>query len=195
MDIICGTASPETVEHYSRPEVMDTILRISKTSNFLKWAVGDSRAWYRTGTRGRKFPQPMDSRTYRELTRRHRTLYTTLSYFAQETYEIELSLIEKQEVTRLSKEKVRGYTFGIDVDSIDKVNGHGANITDPKVKEAVEAMAKFFIEKLREYRRIPYMPFFPVVEFMFSCIMEYLRIILPELQAPKAQDMWRWWSI
>jgi hypothetical protein len=135
MAIICGTASPETKKHYKRPQVMDTILRVSKTSNSLKWAVGDSIAWYRTGIKGKKFPQPMNSNTYKESTIRHRTLYTTLSYFSQETYDIELSSIEKQEITRLSKEQVKAYTFGIDIDTIDKVNGHGANIRDPEVKK------------------------------------------------------------
>ncbi len=77
----------------------------------------------------------MDSKTYTELIIRHRTLYTIRSYFSPETYKIELSSIEKQEVTRLSKEHVRAHTFGKDIDTIDKVNGHEANIRDPKVKK------------------------------------------------------------
>jgi hypothetical protein len=43
----------------------------------------------------------------------------TPSYFSPETYEIELSSIRKREVTRLSKEHVRAYTFGINSDNID----------------------------------------------------------------------------
>jgi hypothetical protein len=82
---------------------MKTILRVSKTSNSLKLAVVDSTAWCRTEIKERKYPKPMDSKTYKELIIRHRTLYTIRSYFSPETYKIELSSIEKQEVTRLSK--------------------------------------------------------------------------------------------
>lgn len=143
------TATKETIKHYRTPEVMETILRVSNSAGFYRWAVGDSTGWYKKKANGAKFAQPMTQQNYKMLTHKHRTLYSTLSFFDTEIFERDFSAWEKQEATFKSKGYVRAYTFGIDIDTKDPVNGHGANIREPQVKQAVEAMAKFFIENLR----------------------------------------------
>jgi len=145
------TATKETIKHYRIPDVMETILRVSNSEGGYRWAVGDSTGWYKTKANGAKFAQPMNQQNYKILTHDHRTLYSTLSFFDTEIFENDFGAWEKQEATFKSKGYVRAFTFGIDIDTRDPVNGHGANIREPQVKEAVEAMAKFFIEKLRAH--------------------------------------------
>ncbi|HIH74083.1 MAG TPA: hypothetical protein HA306_02010, partial [Methanosarcina sp.] len=147
----CKTATKETIKHYRTPEVMETILRVSNSEGFYRWAVGDSTGWYKKKADGAKFAQPMNELNYKLLTHNHRTLYSTLSFFDKEIFEKDFGALEKQEATLISKGFVRAFTFGIDIDTKDPVNGHGANIKEPEVKKAVEAMAKFFIEKLRAH--------------------------------------------
>lgn len=145
------TATKETIKHYRTPEVMETILRVSNSNGFYRWAVGDSTGWYKTKANGAKFAQAMTPQNYKLLTHDHKTLYSTLSFYDTEIFETDFNAWEKQEATLKSKGYVRAFTFGIDIDTKDPVNGHGANIRTPEVKEAVEAMAKFFIEKLRAH--------------------------------------------
>jgi hypothetical protein len=145
------TATKETIMHYRTPEVMETILRVSNSAGVYRWAVGDSMGWYKTKANGAKFAQPMSQQNYKVLTHDHRTLYSTLSFFDTDIFEKDFRAWERQEATLKSKRYVRAFTFGIDIDTKDPVNGHGVNIKEPQVKEAVEAMAKFFIEKLRAH--------------------------------------------
>lgn len=145
------TATKDTVMHYRTPEVMETILRVSKDSDLLRWAVGDSQGWYKYKKNNRKYAQPLDEQTYKVITHYSRTLHNTLSFFNPDIFCKDFGEMSKEEATRESKEHVGAYTFGIDIDTVDPVNGHGANITEPEVKEAIEAMATFFITKLKEH--------------------------------------------
>lgn len=145
------TATRDTKTHYNRKEVMNTILRVSEAQKgCYRWAVGDSTGWYDISNKG-KYAKPMNKNNYRNLTQEYRTLYSTLSFFSPALFDINFREISKEQAKKVSKEWVISYTFGIDIDSKDVVNGHVANIRDPEVKEAVEAMATFFIEKLRPH--------------------------------------------
>jgi len=147
------TATKETIEHYKRQKVRETILRVSSDSGAFRWAVADSNTWYKFAGK-KKVALPMDIINYKRLTSKKRTLYSTLSFFSPGIFDLDFKDATpetKDEAKILSRECVRDYTFGIDIDSQDAVNGHGANITEPIIKESVEAMARFFIAKLKPY--------------------------------------------
>src|SRR5664280_2508388 len=118
------TATKETIMHYRTPEVMETILRVSNSAGVYRWAVGDSMGWYKTKANGAKFAQPMSQQNYKVLTHDHRTLYSTLSFFDTDIFEKDFRAWERQEATLKSKRYVRVFTFGIDIDTKDPVNGH-----------------------------------------------------------------------
>lgn len=186
------TATKETIKHYRIPDVMETILRVSNSEGGYRWAVGDSTGWYKTKANGVKFAQPMNQQNYKILTHDHRTLYSTLSFFDTEIFENDFGAWEKQEATFKSKGYVRAFTFGIDIDTRDPVNGHGANIREPQVKEAVEAMAKFFIEKLRAHAPNSVYALFSgggIYVFVYHGVLgDYLRKFVMSKDYPKFVD-------
>ena len=47
---------------------------------------------------------------------------------------------------RISRHYTVGYTFGIDIDK-----EHGTDIHDPEVKKAIEDIAQYFSDRIREY--------------------------------------------
>lgn len=140
------TATPATRAHYRTPGIMETIIRVSNTDGLFRWANGDNKNWYWGKDRARK----MTTFHYNDLTDKHRTLYSTLSYFHTGVFDIDFSEYEGQKLQK-SCQYVEAYTFGIDIDTVDTVNGHGVNIREPEVKQAVEAAAQFFCDKLRFY--------------------------------------------
>jgi hypothetical protein len=140
------TATKATQAHYRTPGVTETVLRVSQTNGWYRWANGDSKDWYRAKDKARK----MDETNYKTLTNKHRTLYSTLSIFHENIFDIKFSEYEGHKLQK-SCQYVNNYTFGIDIDTVDTVNGHGINIQEPKVKEAVEAAAQFFCDRLREH--------------------------------------------
>jgi len=141
------TSNKETIEHYRTPGIMETILRVSQVNGWYRWANGDRRGWYWTGDlKGR----PMDEPQYKALTNKHRTLYSTLALFHKNVFEVKFAEFDGRKLQK-SCQYVNGYTFGIDIDTVDEINGHGINIREPEVKNAVETAAQFFCERLREY--------------------------------------------
>jgi hypothetical protein len=140
------TATTDTRAHYRTPGVMETILRVSNSDSLYRWANGDNKDWYWGKARARK----MTKFHYNDLTDKHRTLYSTLSYFHVGIFDVKFSDYEGQKLQK-SCQYVNAYTFGIDIDTVDTVNGHGVNIREPEVKQAVEAAAQFFCDRLREY--------------------------------------------
>jgi hypothetical protein len=142
------TATDETRAHYANPIVTETILRVSEIAGARRWAVGDSKGWYRYFN-NEKLANDMSAENYKRLTNDHRTLYGTLSYFSPITYQTDYSRVIGDKAKIFSRSQVKAITFGIDIDSKDPKNGHGANIHDPDVKKAVEAMATFFVEELK----------------------------------------------
>jgi len=142
------TATKETIKHYGHPDVRETILRVSNIGESSRWMVGDKTGWY-TKARQHTYAVPAISQKYSRTINKFRTLHSTLSFFHPGIFGVEMDEITKEEAKIRSKNAVMHYTFGIDIDSVDPKNGHGANIHDPEVKEAVEAMAQFFADRLR----------------------------------------------
>lgn len=140
------TSTKENQAHYRTRGVMETILRVSQANGWYRWANGDSKDWYRRKDKARM----MDETNYKTLTNKHRTLYSTLSLFHENIFDIKFTEYEGQKLQK-SCQYVNAYTFGIDIDTVDTVNGHGINIQEPEVKKAVEAAAQFLCDRLREY--------------------------------------------
>jgi len=144
------TATAETSAHYRNKTVMQTILRCSNINGLSRWFVGDKTGWYSKANRQLIANNAIEAR-YRKMVGQYRTLHYTLSYFDSEAFNrVYTTKEDKAEGKEASKSAVRAYTFGIDIDTIDLENGHGANIHEPAVKESVEAMASFFVGKLKE---------------------------------------------
>ena len=146
------TATQESYDHYNREGVMETILRVSNNMGASRWLVGDSTGWYRYSG-DKKLGCAVNIRNYKSLIERKRTLHYTLSFFEPAMFQTDFKTLDeaKDEAKNLSRKYVKNYTFGIDIDTVDAVNGHGVNIRDPEAKEAVEAMATYFASKLREH--------------------------------------------
>lgn len=146
-----NTATEATREHYKNRIVKDTILRVSNDGNLSRWGNGDFWKWYFTTKKGKRGFDMSDSDMYEILTSRHRVLYTSLNFFDREIFKIDFNKVEAGTGPDISRDYTRGYTLGIDIDSVDIVNGHGANIHDADIKKAVEDMAQFYCDKLREH--------------------------------------------
>lgn len=145
------TASEKTIEHYMYPEVKETVIRCSLIGEDLaRWFVGDKTGWYYTRENQKKYAIPAIPDAYDLQVQKFRTLHYTLAFSTPELFEIPFSTDDEKVAGKLkSKAYVGAYTFGIDIDTVDLENGHGANIHDPAVKEAVESMATFFVSKLK----------------------------------------------
>jgi hypothetical protein len=144
------TATQESYDHYMREGVMETILRVSNITDASRWFVGDSTGWYHFSG-SKMLGNVASKRSYKEIVSHKRTLYSTLSYFDPALFKVDFKTTSKEDAKLISRKYVRGFTFGIDIDTIDNVNYHGTNIREPVVKESVEAMANFFVEKLRKH--------------------------------------------
>jgi hypothetical protein len=75
-----------------------------------------------------------------------RTLYWTLNYFNPEIFSVDYKDIQSDESPEISRCYTVGYTFGIDID-----RDRGKDIHDSEIKKAVEDIAQYFSDKLREY--------------------------------------------
>lgn len=153
------------IDHYKRPEVKDTIIRISRAQEGTRAGMKctpnayvdkntrelkDLMDWYRgTGPyTKRKFLKKVDLSTGKEgITQNvNRTLYWTLNIFDSAIYEVDFKKVEKAESAGISRQHTTGYTFGIDID-----REHGNDIHNPEVKKAVEDMAQFYCNELIKY--------------------------------------------
>lgn len=144
------TATQESYDHYMREGVKETILRVSNIIGASRWLVGDSTGWYHP-LGSKKLGNKASKHNYKKIVSKKRTLYSTLSYFDPALFKVDFKATSQEDAKLISRKCVRGYTFGVDIDTIDNVNYHGTNIREPAVKEAVEAMATFFVEKLRKH--------------------------------------------
>lgn len=140
-----------TFEHYNRPEVKRVILDLSHDGPYSRCGNGDGVGWYKH-TSGRKQLLDLSKEVdYDFLIKKYRTLYWSLNYFDVRAFDADYNQITHEESPMKSREFTRAYSFGVDIDTIDVVNGHGSNIEDPEVKEAVEAMAQYYCDRLREH--------------------------------------------
>lgn len=141
-----GLTASEIRKHYKTHGVQETIQRIAKSGEYHRAGNGDGNIWYRSRAGKRNKIDLSNSSDYIFLTRKCRTLYWTLNLFEQEIYDLDYNSIDKADGPITSRSYTAGYTFGIDID-----HGHGMDIHNPEVKKAVEDMAQFYADKLREH--------------------------------------------
>jgi len=107
---------------------------------------GDGVGWYRH-KRQSKFKLDLSKEEdYTYIASRFRTMYWTLNFFKPAIYQIDYQAIRKEDSPQTSRTYTAAYTFGVDIDK-----GHGYDIHQPDVKKAVEEMAQFVADKLRQY--------------------------------------------
>ncbi len=151
-------------EHYKRPEIVKAITRISTDGNFSRAGMKftpcayvdretgelkDSMDWYNLRPGNRRAKKKIDmskTRDYINAVTECRALYWTLNVFDKEIYNVDYKQVDKADGPMLSRVHTVGYTLGIDIDK-----EHGCDIHSPAVKEAVEDMAQYFTNVLREY--------------------------------------------
>ena len=147
----------QTKQHYLRPEIRKTILRVSTDGNYSRsghWqdtknvngVEKEIQDWYRR-IEGKQFKYEMSSPVdYNNMVLNHRTIYWTLNYFDKGIYKLNYSGISSEQSPGISRQHTVAYSLGIDIDK-----EHGKDIHDPDVKKAVEDMGQFFSDFLREY--------------------------------------------
>jgi len=151
----CRTSTKATREHYARPEIKETILRISSISEgsqqAYKWLNGDSWNWYEEGKDSSKAWQGND-RGYSRITGRHRTLYHTTTFFKETLFGENIRPHKHTpQMLAVSVENCIGMSALFDIDAKAAEGGHGSNIHEPEVKRAVELLTKYVIDYLRQF--------------------------------------------
>jgi len=145
---MAATATDMTREHYSRPEVREIISKFAMPGNETWRALnGDFHRWYRyrdspAGREARLLNAPED---YEELVKIYRTLYATLNVFDKNSW---MAARPREEITADNPlgtpADTVSYILGTDIDK-----GHGCDIEDPDIKQAVEAAAQFLVDYLK----------------------------------------------
>jgi hypothetical protein len=152
-------------KHYKTKAIKDTIIRIATDGEYSRAGMKctpnafrdrktgeliDSMDWYRGSGKywDRKFLKKIDLSEGKDgLTANIcRTLYWTLNVFEKGIYDIDYKTVQKGDGPIISRNHTVGYTLGVDID-----REHGMDIHDPEVKKAVEDMAQFYSNKLREH--------------------------------------------
>lgn len=150
--MMSDTATSITFDHYSRPEIRDTIQRIAQDGENSRCGNGDFTAWYK-----KKKQQPQthlnlsDKVDYNLLVGRHRTVYWTLNYFNPYFFTLNFNKklpdwekIPKANHPRIGRLNTKGYTFSVDIDA-------KGDIHDPTVKKAVEDLAQFHVSEFKKF--------------------------------------------
>ncbi|WP_462273427.1 hypothetical protein [Methanohalophilus sp.] len=140
------TATDRTREHYLRPEVMETILNLAHDETFYRWGNGDGVGWYYRHKQGKYAYNLSREEDYRAIISKYRTLYWTLNLFDMRIFDTDYKEVFPEESPILSRQFTHGYTLGVDIDK-----GHGCDIHNPEVKQAVEDMGQYYADRLREY--------------------------------------------
>lgn len=150
-----STATETTVMHYNRPEIKATIQRMAADGANHKCGNGDFHSWYRMKTKNKHLCHLdlTNDADYKYLINRFRSLYWSLNYFDETMFKMDYNQkldesirIKKQDSAKISREHTTGYTFGVDIDK-----GHGCDIHTEDIKQAVEDMAQFYCDELRQY--------------------------------------------
>ncbi|WP_407356034.1 hypothetical protein [Methanolobus sp. WCC5] len=141
-----STATDITREHYNRPEIKKIITSLSQDDAYCRWGNGDGHGWYKYNRNGKYAYNLSIEQDYKAITDKYRTLYWTLNYFDARIYEQDYTDVTSEESPLISRQYTQGYTLGVDIDK-----GHGCDIRDPEVKQAVEDMGQFYTDKLREH--------------------------------------------
>lgn len=145
-------ANQITYDHYTRSEVMNTILRVSRDGDNGRCGNGNFSVWYK---KQKNIPQThyklSNKGDYIRLINRYKTLYYSLNLFEPHFYTLDFNQrlqdferIPKTNSPRISKMNTAGYTFSVDIDAV-------GDIHDPGVKKAVEDLAQFHVDEFRKY--------------------------------------------
>jgi len=139
-----STATDITREHYQRPEVKAIITKFALPGEGAWRALnGDFWRWYSHFNEGRLLNATKD---YDQLVDTYRTLYQTLNVFDPSLWMVGRPKDEITDDNPLGTlAETEAYTLGTDIDK-----GHGCNIEDAEVKQAVEAAAQFLVDDLRD---------------------------------------------
>ena len=137
-----------TIEHYARPEVKEIINRFALPGEGAWRALnGDFHRWYVHSREGNTARLINATEDYDEITTTYRTLYQTLNTFDPSLWMIARKREEITDDNPLGTlADTVAYTLGCDIDK-----GHGCNIEDPEVKQAVETAAQFLVDYLRDH--------------------------------------------
>jgi len=136
------------INHYSNPRVKKIIMGLAGTKDAWRAGNGDFIKWYQDvdGNYVRLFDLT-NSDDYDYLTRHFRSLYGTLNQFNEPTKfkKIPKDLHNEagEKITIGGFADTTAYMLSGDIDSI-------GDIHDPKVREAVEALAQYIIDELRK---------------------------------------------
>jgi hypothetical protein len=140
-----STATDLTREHYQRHEVREIITKFAMPGEGTWRALnGDFHRWYNYSDDGqaRLLNATED---YEFVTEKYRTLYQTLNVFDPSLWMIARLKDEITDDNPLgTPADTQAYTLGCDIDK-----GHGCNIEDADVKEAIEAAAQFLVACLK----------------------------------------------
>jgi hypothetical protein len=133
-------------EHYSTAGIKENIIRVSMDNGSFRAGNGNFCSWYKIQN-GKKVKWCLANDTdYTKMALNFRTFYWTLNVFDPEIFAIDYNTISTEDSPALSRKYTVGYTFGVDIDK-----EHGTDIHDLEVKKAVEDMAQYFSDRLREY--------------------------------------------
>jgi len=146
------TATSLSFDHYSRPEVKNTIRRIAQDGKNSRCGNGDFSTWYKNKKRAPQTHFDLSNEAdYRLLAGRHKTLYWSLNLFDPHIFTLDFSQrlpdwerIPKANGPRISKMNTKNYTLSVDIDAI-------GDIHDPVIKKAVEDLAQFYTDEFRKY--------------------------------------------
>ena len=144
--------TPETHAHYTTPEVMETIQRVSSDNDNSRCGNGNFSIWYK---HGRKQPLTHYNLSKKEdylyLAGHYKTLYWSLNHFNPYFYTLDFDQrlsdyerIPKVNSPRISKMNTTSYTFSVDIDGMGDIHDHD-------VKRAVEDLAQFHVDEFRQF--------------------------------------------
>ena len=143
-------ATDLTREHYQRPEVREIICKYAMPGDGVWRALnGDFYNWYmhrKSAAREHEVRLRNMDEDYDVTIEAHRTLYATLNVFNPKLRSV---VRLKESITSDdplgTPADTVAYTLGTDIDK-----GHGYDIEDPEVKQAVEDAAQFLVDYLKE---------------------------------------------
>jgi len=131
-----------TREHYLDEHVSRTIIGLSRNGNTFRAGNVDMVHWYKRKNDKVQLWDLSNRKDYEAIIKKGRSLYWTLNFF-------DPWLKSKTKPADLGEKKLGtfketdAYSLGVDIDSKDE-------IWKPKIKEAVEKMAQFFVDEFKK---------------------------------------------
>lgn len=146
------TATEDTVTHYVRPEVYNTIYHYCLEGADKMRALNADYGWYKRGDE-RGTVRLTNLSDYLALIQKHRTIYATLDFFEPSVWGISEKWDEHKGAPAMPIGTFRdclAFTPSVDIDSIKGTNNEDIT-TSSEIKTAVEAAGQFFVDHLRKH--------------------------------------------